>query len=212
MAIIVMADSVATRLELVRALRLATTPAARKVELVMSFIESTKSCEENDAGQSESTSSWITMRQVVGFLSEWVQSALIRSSKPGASSCGAPAHLDSRYWSILKFCLSSGFLHRITGVSPSLMRPLSSCISVSLSEPLKVELIEVVSVLFSEYSRPFRSNLESWVSLTSGALNLLSPDGRSILVPDSSVVALVSEIIEGFSRTIASHPNPTKVF
>lgn len=212
MANLVMAVNVATRLELVQALRLATTPAARKIELVMSFIESTKNCEEDDAGQSESTSAWIKMPQVIGFLSEWVQSALIQSSKPGASSCDAPAHLDSRYWSILKFCLSSGYLHRITGVSPSLMRPLISCISVLLLEPLKLELIEVVSVLFTEYSRPFSSNLESWVSLTSGALILLRPEGRGIIVPDSSVVALVSAIVEGFSRTIASHPNPTKVF
>lgn len=219
MADVVMADNVATRLELVQALRLATTPAARKIELVMSFIESTKTYEENDAGvvggrQMESTSVWIRMPQVIGFLSEWVQSALIRSSKPGVSeaNCDAPAHLDSRYWSILKFCLLSGYLNHITGVSPSLMRPLTSCISLSLSEPLKLELIEVLPVLFTEYSRPFRSNLDSWVSLTSGALNLLRPDGRNFFVEDSSVVALVCAIVEGFSRTIATHPNPTKVF
>lgn len=50
------------------------------------------------------------------------------------------------------------------------------------------------------------------MSLTSGALILLRPEGRGIVVPDSSVVALVSAIVVGFSRTIASHPNPTKVF
>lgn len=204
-----MADNVATRLELVQALRLATTPTARKIELVMDFIESTKKGEEY---QSESSSAWIKMPQVIGFVSEWVQSSLIRSSKSGTASCEAPVHLDSRFWSILKFCLASGYLHRITGVSPSLMRPITSCISVSLSEPLKLELIEVVSVLFTEYGRPFWSNLESWVCLTSGALDLLRPDGIGITVPDSSTAELVIAIVEGFSRTIASHPNPSKVF
>lgn len=193
-----MADTMATRLELVQALRLATTPTVRKIELAMSFIESTKSSEE-------STSAWIKMPQVVSSLSEWVQSALIRSSKPGASSDDPPAHLDSRYWSILKFCLLSGYLHH---TSPSLMRPLTACITVPLSEPLKLELIEVVTVLFTEYSQPYRSDLESWVSLTGAALNLLRPDSRN----DSSTVALVSAIVEGFSRTVAAHPNPTKVF
>ena len=186
----------------------------------MSFIESTRIHEQNDAGarQIESTSAWIKMSQVIGFLSEWVQTALIKSSKPGASSSHSeqqsdvPAHLDSRYWSILKFCLMSGYLHHTTGVSPSLMRPLTSCILLSLSETLKRELIEVVSVLFTEYSRPFRSNLDSWVCLTFEALSLLKPDGRNVFAKDSSLVELGSAIVEGFSRTIASHPNPTKVF
>ncbi|KAG0565292.1 hypothetical protein KC19_8G179700 [Ceratodon purpureus] len=220
MADVAMGDSVATRLELVQALRLSTTPVARKLELVMSFIESSKGNEEDDAGGREmkSASAWIKMPQVIGFLSEWVQTALIKSCKPGASASHSgeqsdvPAHLDSRYWSILKFCLLSGYLHHITGVSPSLMRPLTSCISVSLSETLKLELIEVVSVLFREYSRPFRSNLDSWVSLTCEALNLLRPDGRNVSEKDPSDVELVSGIVEGFSRTIASHPNPSKVF
>lgn len=213
-----MADNVATRLELVQALRLSTTPAARKIELVMSFIDSAKSHDGSDEkNQTESASAWIKMPQVIGFLSEWVQTALIRSSKPGASShpeeqSDVPAHLDPRYWSILKFCLLSRYLHHMTGVSPSLMRPLTSCISSPLSETLRLELTEVVSVLFTEYSRPFRSNLDSWVSLACGALNLLRPDGRNISVKEPSVVELVSAIVEGFSRTISSHPNPSKVF
>lgn len=188
----------------------------------MSFIDSIRSHAKDGAGDvgstlTETDSAWIKLPQVISFLSEWVQSTLVKSSKPGVSShpeekCGIPAHLDSRYWSILKFCLLSGYVHRITGISPSLMRPLTSCISSPLSENLKAELIDVVSVVFTEYSRPLRSNLDSWVSLTSGALNLLRPDGKNIYVRDSAVVELVSGIVGGFSKTVASHPNPSKLF
>ena len=111
------------------------------------------------------------------------------------------------YWAVLKFCLVSEFLHPFTSVSPTLMRSLTSAISDSPSQPLVEELFLVVEVLFHEVDRPFRSNLESWVTLTIVALNLLKLEEQS-----DSLRIFVSLVVEGFSRTVAAHPNPSKVF
>jgi hypothetical protein len=62
-------------------------------------------------------------------------------------------------------------------------------------------------VLFHEVDRPFRSNLESWVTLTIVALNLLKLEEQS-----HSLRIFVSLVVEGFSRIVAAHPNPSKVF
>ena len=114
---------------------------------------------------------------------------------------------NTHYWAVLKFCLVSGFLHPFTSLSPTLMRPLTSAISVSPSQPLVEELLLVVDVLFHEFDRPFWSNLESWVTLTIVALNLLKLEDQS-----DSLRIFVSLVVEGFSRTVAAHPNPSKVF
>ena len=111
------------------------------------------------------------------------------------------------YWAVLNFCLVSEFLHPFTSVSPTLMRSLTFAISVSPSQPLVEELLLVVDVLFHEVDRPFRSNLESWVTLTIAALNLLKLEEQS-----DSLRIFVSLVVEGFSRTVAAHPNPSKVF
>jgi hypothetical protein len=86
------------------------------------------------------------------------------------------------------------------------MRSLTSAISVSPSQPLVEELLLVVDVLFHEFDRPFRSNLESWVTLTIAALNLLKLEEQS-----DSLRIFVSLVVQGFSRTVAAHPNPFKV-
>ena len=200
------------RLELVQALRLPTAAAHRKIELAYTFVEQSAFMQSAGAqsGSSDSSAGFMKMPQFVGFISEWVQSALIKSSKPGETTAQQeeiPAHLDTRYWAVLKFCLVSGFLHPFTSVSPTLMRSLTSAISVSPSQPLVEELLLVVDVLFHEFDRPFRSNLESWVTLTVAALSLLKLEEQS-----DSLRILVSLVVEGFSRTVATHPNPSKVF
>lgn len=200
------------RLELVQALRLPTAAAHRKIELAYAFVEQSACMQSTGAqsGNSDSSAGFMKMPQFVGFISEWVQSALIKSSKPGETTAQQeeiPAHLDTRYWAVLRFCLMSGFLHPFTSVSPTLMRSLTSSISVSPSQPLVEELILVVDVLFHEFDRPFRSNLESWVTLTIAALSLLKLEEQS-----DSLRILVSLVVEGFSRTVATHPNPSKVF
>ena len=65
----------------------------------------------------------------------------------------------------------------------------------------------MVDVLFHELDRPFRSNLESWVTLTIAALNTLKLEEQS-----DSLRIFVSLVVEGFFRTVAAHPNPSKVF
>jgi len=77
------------------------------------------------------------------------------------------------------------------------MRSLTSAISASPSQPLVEELLLVVDVLFHEFDRPFRSNLESWVTLTIATLNLLKLEQQS-----DSLRIFVSLVVEGFSRTV----------
>jgi hypothetical protein len=62
-------------------------------------------------------------------------------------------------------------------------------------------------VLFCEVDRPFQSNLESWITLTIVALNLLKLEEHN-----DSLRIFVSLVVEGLSRTVAAHPNPSKVF
>lgn len=207
-----MGNDAMARLEIVQALRLPTTSASRKIELAYTFVEQSASMQSAGAqsGSSDSSAGFMKMPQFVGFISEWVQSSLIKSSKPGDTTAQQDeirAHLDTRYWAVLKFCLVSGFLHPFTSVSPTLLRSLTSAISVSPSQPLVEELILVVDVLFREFDRPFRSNLESWVTLTIAALRLLKLEEQS-----EPLRILVSLVVEGFSRTVATHPNPSKVF
>ena len=62
-------------------------------------------------------------------------------------------------------------------------------------------------MLFHEFDRPFWSNLESWVTSTIVALNLLKLEEQS-----NSLRIFVSLVVKGFSRTVAAHPNFSKVF
>lgn len=172
---------------------------------------------EGYKGALDITSGWMKMPQAVSFLSEWVQSALIKSAKPGLSSkedelSGLSAHSDLRYWSILKYCLFSGYLHRNTSIHPSLMRSLAATISSTLTQDLILELNQVLKVLLTDYERPFRSNLDGWVSLVAAVLDLLNESVVRISSESSSIMILVNIVLDCFSRTLISHPNPRKLF
>ena len=109
---------------------------AQKIELAYTFVEQSALMQSPAAqsGSSDSSAGFMKMRQFVGFISERVQSALIKSSKPGEQVHNRKKYLhtfNTIYWAVLKFCLVSGFLHPFTSVSPTLMRSLTSAILVS---------------------------------------------------------------------------------
>lgn len=126
--------------------------------------------------------------------------------------CGVFVYLDLCYWLILKFCLLVGYFYWIIGIFLLLMCLFIFCILLFLFESLKMELIEVVFVLFIEYSWFFRLNVDSWVFLIFGVFNLLRLDGKNIFVRDFVVVVLVSGIVEGFFRIVVLYLNLSKIF
>ncbi|CAM6123331.1 unnamed protein product [Calypogeia fissa] len=239
------ASTPVSNLELVRKLQDFKAPRSRKIEEAYSFINAQENGLDREEEDKTQDRILMAMPQFVSFLSEWVQSAVLWSSKPQQLNKvnddpereefhrGVPAHLDARYWAILKWCLSSGHLHKFASVSSSLMRPLNlyvfaitetvgSLSDSDLDNPMKVrssaalteESVQSVEVLLLANERSFRPDLDHWVSLASTALSKLAKlkelnsNGRM----KSPVTRLIVCILEGFARFVAIHPNRRKIF
>lgn len=210
----------------------------RKIEEAYNFVQNQESGLDGEddikrASGKNQDRVLMAMPQFVSFLSEWVQSAVLWSSKPqqltkiNAKPDGeeghrlVPAHLDPRYWAILRWCLASGHLHKFASVSPSLMRPLNLYVTaltetVSSSQCELEDSVRSVEVLLLANERSFRPDLDHWVSLASTAFSKLA--GLNELAIDSDgemtspVWRLTSCILEGFARFVLIHPNRRKVF
>jgi hypothetical protein len=177
---------------------------------------------DHDGGDHNNATGWMKAPQVASFVFNWVEMSIIQSSKSGLGQHGLSAHLDPRYWSILKWCLSSGYLHQNTSISQGLMRQitailvhagLSSCSSAEKSMgELMIELVEVVRLLLSVYVRSLRADLDNWVSLTTAALALFEKNIGQPKDHPSSLEHLIAIIVEAFARTVTSHPNSRLVF
>ncbi|KAJ7544799.1 hypothetical protein O6H91_09G093900 [Diphasiastrum complanatum] len=133
-----------TNLDVVRGLRTSSVTLHRKMELSLKYVE----LQQSQTQRSFPLEKSMPMRQFVLFLSEWVQSALILSSKQevtqsilhkfDAPLLGSdegnfefPAYSDIRSWDILKWCLSSGHMQNGTSISSRLLHPITSLLKVA---------------------------------------------------------------------------------
>lgn len=140
-------ENLGSYLELLRVLRNHEEPQNRKLELAYQFVElrqrhSISHGRNGPVGGKE----WNPPPYLVSFLSEWVQTALISSAKVhpvdsnthGQQDGSAttlleritrPAHLDERYWTILKWCLLVGIQGKAGNISVNIMRPISCVVA-----------------------------------------------------------------------------------
>ncbi|KAG6557396.1 hypothetical protein Mapa_000665 [Marchantia paleacea] len=233
-----------SNLALVRMLQNTKIPKPSKIEAAYGFIKdekemvSTTADRSNPRAQIRKADS-MPMPQFVSFLFEWVQNAILWSSRPqtlsklsapsvegGLTTC--PPHLDYRYWGILSWCISSGNLPQSASLSPGLMRSVDlyvrNCAAVDDTSStdsstggtwMNEDSVRSIEVLLFANQRSFRPDLDHWISLAVTALARLSSWRTVTIAPHDEVILshrLFVHILEGFSGFIAIHPNRKKTF
>lgn len=204
-------------LELLRVIRSREEPQDRKIQLAFDFVETRQrlSTTTGQAGLSFEKG-LVPPSHFVGSLSEWVQTLIISASKghpmhsarvgkqkatetSSVEQIMVPAHLDERYWAVLKWCLFSGIQLKAGFISLGIMQALSCVldeVSIVLSrdglssnnakktdldnrtrgftESFFPVLLDVVKLLLCAYEGSFRPKLDLWVSSAISCLKIAS--------------------------------------
>lgn len=162
-------------------------------------------------GRDDEKDVWIDLPHFVSFLSDWLQSVIIKSTKENAvvekrlgmmgNKGSVPAALNPKSWMALHWCLRSGYLQGVNIVSPGILKGITFVLSKVATEEqylcrtqgckaelkmsgrvLSETLANVLHILLAEYERSFRPNFDQWFSLALAALNIAQVIGLPNMV------------------------------
>ncbi|KAL5705219.1 hypothetical protein ACHQM5_023555 [Ranunculus cassubicifolius] len=217
-------DGVWDNLQLILSLQNKQLNSQRKMELAFSFVNSAKLDKGREEGFDQSRQT-VSYPRLISFLIEWIQSQLITNVNSDEK-----AFLDFRCWEVFKFCIEECMSLGIPlSFSPNLLRSLTCVVrnilfalndkNTQLITVVEYEYYNVVCdcvvLLFSHRGRLFNANVDLWVSLVIGVVDLVQKV-YAVKVAEEGMGAVLLRLscllLEPFVDFVRVHPTPKNVF